>query len=36
MLTDRRERFFASYMQKVKQGMKIEVNRQNLQRVLGE
>jgi peptidyl-prolyl cis-trans isomerase D len=35
MLTDRRERFFAAYMQKVKQRMKIEVNRENLQRVIG-
>ena len=36
MLTDRRERFFAAYMQKVKQGMKIEVNRENLQKVIGQ
>ncbi len=36
MLTDRRERFFAAYMQKVRQRMKIEVNRGNLQRVIGQ
>jgi peptidyl-prolyl cis-trans isomerase D len=36
MLTDRRERFFAAYMQKVRQRMKIEVNRENLQKVLGQ
>jgi peptidyl-prolyl cis-trans isomerase D len=36
MLTDRRERFFAAYMQKVRQKMKIEVNRENLQKVIGQ
>ncbi len=36
MTTDRRDRFFAAYMQKVRQGMKIEVNRENLQKVLGQ
>ena len=36
MLTDRRERFFAAYMQKVRQRMKIEVNRENLQKVIGQ
>jgi peptidyl-prolyl cis-trans isomerase D len=35
MLTDRRGRFFAAYMQKAKAKMKIEVNRENLQRVIG-
>jgi peptidyl-prolyl cis-trans isomerase D len=35
MLNDRRGRFFAAYMQKAKQKMKIEVNRENLQRVVG-
>jgi peptidyl-prolyl cis-trans isomerase D len=36
MLTDRRDRFFASYMQKVKQKIKIEVNTENLQKVVGQ
>ncbi|HEX7486979.1 MAG TPA: SurA N-terminal domain-containing protein [Vicinamibacterales bacterium] len=35
MLNDRRGRFFAAYIQKAKQKMKIEVNRENLQRVIG-
>ncbi|RPH35285.1 MAG: hypothetical protein EHM91_17430, partial [Planctomycetota bacterium] len=35
MLNDRRGRFFAAYMQKAKAKMKIEVNRENLQRVVG-
>ncbi len=35
MLNDRRGRFFAAYMQKAKQAMKIEVNRETLQRVIG-
>ena len=35
MLNDRRGRFFAAYMQKAKLKMKIEVNRENLQRVIG-
>ncbi len=36
MRTERRDRFFTAYMQKVRQGMKIEVNRENLQRVIGQ
>ncbi|MBP1634501.1 MAG: ppiD [Acidobacteria bacterium] len=35
MLNERRGRFFSAYMTKAKQGMKIEVNRDTLQRVLG-
>jgi peptidyl-prolyl cis-trans isomerase D len=35
MLNDRRGRFFSAYMQKAKLKMKIEVNRENLQRVIG-
>jgi peptidyl-prolyl cis-trans isomerase D len=35
VLNDRRGRFFSAYMQKAKQKMKIEVNRENLQRVIG-
>jgi hypothetical protein len=35
LTTERRERFFASYMQKVRQRIKIEVNRENLQKVIG-
>jgi peptidyl-prolyl cis-trans isomerase D len=35
MVNDRRGRFFAAYMQKAKAKMKIEVNRENLQRVVG-
>ena len=33
--TDRRNRFFSAYMAKAKQKMKIEVNREALQRVVG-
>ena len=32
MLTDRRNRFFTAYMGKAKQKMKIDVNREALQR----
>jgi peptidyl-prolyl cis-trans isomerase D len=35
LLTDRRNRFFGSYMVKAKQRMKIEVNRETLQRTIG-
>lgn len=35
LLADRRNRFFAAYMQKAKQNMKIEVNRETLQRAVG-
>jgi parvulin-like peptidyl-prolyl isomerase len=35
LLTDRRNRFFSAYMGKAKQKMKIEVNRQAIQRVVG-
>jgi peptidyl-prolyl cis-trans isomerase D len=35
LLNDRRGRFFSAYMQKAKMKMKIEVNRENLQRVIG-
>jgi peptidyl-prolyl cis-trans isomerase D len=35
MLNDRRGRFFAAYMGKAKQKMKIQVNREALQRVVG-
>jgi peptidyl-prolyl cis-trans isomerase D len=35
MLRERRDRFFSAYMVKAKQRMKIEVNRENLQRVIG-
>lgn len=35
MLSDRRGRFFSAYMQKAKQKMKIEVFRDNIQRVIG-
>jgi parvulin-like peptidyl-prolyl isomerase len=35
LLTDRRNRFFGAYMVKAKQKMKIEVNRDVLQRVIG-
>jgi peptidyl-prolyl cis-trans isomerase D len=35
LLTDRRNRFFSAYMVKAKQKMKIEVNRQAIQRVVG-
>ena len=34
LLADRRNRFFSAYMQKAKQKMKIEVNRETLQRVV--
>ena len=34
MLTDRRNRFFSAYMAKAKQKMKIDVNREALQRVI--
>jgi peptidyl-prolyl cis-trans isomerase D len=35
LLTDRRNRFFSAYMVKAKQKMKIEVNREAVQRVVG-
>ena len=35
ILADRRNRFFSSYMMKAKQKMKIQVNREALQRVVG-
>ena len=35
MLDDRRNRFFASYMTKAKQKMRIVLNREALQRALG-
>jgi len=35
LLADRRNRFFSAYMQKAKQKMKIEVNRESLQRAVG-
>ena len=35
LLGDRRNRFFSAYMVKAKQRMKIEVNRESLQRVVG-
>ena len=35
LLADRRNRFFSAYMAKAKQKMKIEVNREALQRVVG-
>jgi peptidyl-prolyl cis-trans isomerase D len=35
LLTDRRNRFFSAYMVKAKQRMKIEVNRETLQRAIG-
>jgi peptidyl-prolyl cis-trans isomerase D len=35
LLTDRRNRFFAAYMGKAKQKMKIDVNREALKRVVG-
>src|SRR5262249_23303946 len=35
LLSDRRNRFFGAYMVKAKQKMKIEVNRESLQRVTG-
>jgi peptidyl-prolyl cis-trans isomerase D len=35
LLSDRRNRFFSSYMVKAKKSMKIDVNRETLQRVIG-
>jgi peptidyl-prolyl cis-trans isomerase D len=35
LIRERRDRFFSAYMVKAKQRMKIEVNRENLQRVIG-
>ncbi len=35
MVNDRRSRFFSAYMQKAKAKMKIEVNRENVQKVIG-
>jgi hypothetical protein len=35
LLTDRRNRFFAAYMSKAKQKMRIEVNQEAVQRVVG-
>jgi peptidyl-prolyl cis-trans isomerase D len=35
LLSDRRNRFFSAYMVKAKQKMKIEVNRETLQRAIG-
>ena len=35
LLTERRERFFAAYLAKVKQGLKIQVNQDVVQRALG-
>jgi peptidyl-prolyl cis-trans isomerase D len=35
LLTDRRNRFFAAYMQKAKQKMRIEVNQEAVQRLVG-
>ena len=35
MLNDCRGRFFSAYMQKAKGKMKIEVNRENVQKVIG-
>jgi peptidyl-prolyl cis-trans isomerase D len=35
LLSDRRNRFFSAYMVKAKQKMKIEVNRESLQRAIG-
>jgi hypothetical protein len=35
LLNDRRSRFFSAYMTKAKERMRIEVNRDTLQRVLG-
>ena len=35
LLTDRRNRFFSAYMVKAKLKMKIDVNRENLQKVVG-
>ena len=35
LLSDRRNRFFGSYMAKAKKGMKIDVNRETLQRAIG-
>ncbi len=35
LLAERRGQFFGAYMVKAKQQMKIEINRENLQRVIG-
>jgi len=35
LLSDRRNRFYSSYMAKAKKGMRIDVNRETLQRVIG-
>jgi parvulin-like peptidyl-prolyl isomerase len=35
LLADRRNRFFAAYMTKAKQKMRIEVNREAVQRLVG-
>jgi peptidyl-prolyl cis-trans isomerase D len=35
LLTDRRNRFFSAYMMKAKQRMKIDVNRESLQKAIG-
>ena len=35
LLGDRKNRFFSAYMAKAKQKMRIEVNRQAVQRVIG-
>ena len=35
LLTDRRNRFYAAYMEKAKEKMKIQINRAVLQRVVG-
>jgi parvulin-like peptidyl-prolyl isomerase len=35
LLADRRNRFFGAYMVKAKQRMKIEVNRESLQKAVG-
>jgi len=35
LLNDRRNRFFSAYMLKAKQKMKIDVNRESLQRAVG-
>src|SRR5439155_9761489 len=35
LLADRRNRFFSAYMTKAKQKMKIDVNRESLQRAVG-
>jgi hypothetical protein len=35
LLGDRRNRFFGAYMVKAKQNMRIQINREALQRILG-